>query len=337
MARSERCFWEKTQQLFLGIYQKQLARIWRRIPHSARNRQVMRTFGRHVDRVTHRSANRSQHFATFFLRNRPELELLRRLVERLPPQGSLDITIVACSKGAEVYSKAWVIRSARPDISLQIRAIDISPEIISFARHGIYSLSFSDETDSTSADAVRQKVDISQIPSSDRESWILRGVSREEIESIFDINGDKLSVKPWLREGITWLVSDANDPGLLASIGPQDMVVANNFLCHMTPSAAEKCLVNIGRLVKPGGFLFVAGIDLGVRTKVARLQGWAPVTELIREIHDGDDALRGGWPLQYWGVEPFDSKRAHWQLRYAAVFQVGAALSEKPENALQRP
>jgi hypothetical protein len=76
--------------------------------------------------------------------------------------------------------------------------------------------------------------------------------------------------------------------------------VANRFLCHMHPEEAEECLCNLARLVKPGGYLFVSGVDLGVRTKVARELGWRPVTELISEIHEGDPSLRRGWPLEYW-------------------------------------
>src|SRR5207245_1507271 len=103
------------------------------------------------------------------------------------------------------------------------------------------------------------------------------------------------------------------------------MVVANNFLCHMDPPNAERCLRNIARLVKPGGYLFVSGIDLDVRTRVAREMGWKPVTELIREIHEGDAHLTRDWPLQYWGLEPLDETRRDWTVRYASVFQ----LSEK--------
>lgn len=119
--------------------------------------------------------------------------------------------------------------------------------------------------------------------------------------------------------------SDAGDPQLIGSLGLQDLVVANRFLCHMQPAAAEKCLRNVARLVKPGGYLFVSGIDLDVRTKVARDLGWKPVTDLIREIHDGDVSLRRGWPLEYCGLEPFDDRQPDWQMRYASVFQIGEA------------
>jgi len=55
-------------------------------------------------------------------------------------------------------------------------------------------------------------------------------------------------------------------------------MVANWFLCHMHPEEAEECLRNLARLVKPGGYLFVSGVDLSVRSKVARDLGERPVT-----------------------------------------------------------
>ena len=34
---------------------------------------------------------------------------------------------------------------------------------------------------------------------------------------------------------------------------------------------------------------------------------WEPVTELLREIYEGDVSLMNGWPLEWWGQEPFMS------------------------------
>ena len=77
--------------------------------------------------------------------------------------------------------------------------------------------------------------------------------------------------------------------------------------------------------MKPGGYLFVSGVDLNVRTRVARSMNWKPVLDLLREIHEGDFSLLNGWPLGYWATEPFNESRPDWQIRYASVFQVGKA------------
>ena len=139
---------------------------------------------------------------------------------------------------------------------------------------------------------------------------------------MFDWEGDQAKVKSWLRKGIDWRLGDAADPELNRGLGPQDMVVANNFLCHMAPADAEKCLRSIGQLVSPGGYLFVSGVDLDVRTKVALDLGWEPVVELMAEIHDGDLSVRADWPWQWWGLEPLNRRRHDWQTRYATAFRI---------------
>ena len=51
----------------------------------------------------------------------------------------------------------------------------------------------------------------------------------------------RAAIKPWLRDGVTWQVGDASDPNLITSLGPQDLVVANNFLCHMPAAECSGC------------------------------------------------------------------------------------------------
>lgn len=318
---------------FLKLYLRQLRRIWRHLPSGWAASPLGKAYGKHVDRIVHLASDRQQYFATFFLRNRPELELLVRLIDRKPHGARLDMTILACSKGAEVYSMAWAIRSARPDLQLHITAVDISPQIVEFAKTGVYSLSRALDSASTNAHPAAEPSDAGWNTFTDQNAWIFERVSPEEMASMFDVNGEEASVRPWLREGITWLCGDASDARLAATLGPQDIVVANRFLCHMHPPQAHRCLTNIGTLVKPGGNLFVYGLDIDVRTAVARENGWTPIQDLMREIHDGDISIRAAWPLQYWSLEPLDTRRPDWQLRYASVFRIGTAPSASEHSA----
>jgi chemotaxis methyl-accepting protein methylase len=247
------------------------------------------------------SARRQQYFGTFFLRNRPALELMRRLARERDHGSTLRIAVLGCSIGAEVYSILWIIRSARPDLKVLLDAVDISKEILSFAEKGIYT------------------PDTSQLVGAS----IFERLTEAEMVEMFDWEGDRAKIKSWLREGITWQLRDAVDPELIKILGPQDMVVASNFLCHMASADAEKCLANIAQLVSPGGHLFVSGVDLDVRTKTALDLGWEPVRELIVEIHDGDRSVRADWPWDWWGLEPLNRKRHDWQTRYAAAFRIG--------------
>jgi SAM-dependent methyltransferase len=259
----------------------------------------LRRYGEFSARVARAHDRRGQAFSTYFLRNRPALELMRRLVERRPRQDALRVAVLGCSTGPEAYSVAWGVRTAQPDVKLVLHAMDISPDAVEIARRGSYSVNDPELM----------------------ESNILERMTGAEIEDMFDRDGDVVSVKPWLREGIEWRVGDAGKVRARDLLGLQDIVVASNFLCHMAPTAAEQCLRNIARLVRPGGYLFVSGIDLEVRTKVAADLGWRPVQELIEDIHDGDACMKTYWPWHYAGLEPLNKKRSDWKLRYATAFQ----------------
>jgi chemotaxis methyl-accepting protein methylase len=246
------------------------------------------------------AAKRQQYFGTFFLRNRPALELMCRLAKQKADGSTLKITVLACSMGAEVYSILWTIRSARPDLKVSLSAVDISTEILALAEQGIYA---------------PNAPDLVGAP-------IFERMTAHEKQKMFDWEGDHAKVKSWLREGIVWRLGDAADPELIRGLGPQDIVVASNFLCHMAPADAEKCLRNIGQLVSPGGYLFVLGVDLDIRTKVALELRWEPLAELMSEIHDGDPSVRADWPWHWWGLEPLNRKRHDWRIRYAGVFRI---------------
>lgn len=304
-------------------------RVWKHLPVSLRPLRPVRLYGRHVHALVTRLAERTQSHGTFFFRNRPELELLRQLVARKEHGANLQLSVLACSKGAEVYSMAWTIRSARPDLKLKLHAVDISPEIVEFARNGIYSTRKLPVAGRVCPAAASEEDELTWETYRDQgvgqDLWIFERTTEDEMRAMFDKEGEHVKIKSWLKEGITWQTGDANDPELSQTLGPQDIVVANRFLCHMASAAAERCLRNIARMVKPGGYLFVSGVDLDVRAKVARDLGWKPIPELLREVHEGDASLREGWPLQWWGLEPFCPDVPDWGLRFASVFQITEA------------
>jgi chemotaxis methyl-accepting protein methylase len=285
-----------------GFYLRLNRRIWEIIPIGLRNSYPLRAYGGWLHSQVRLLAARQQYFGTFFLRNRPALELMQRLAEEKAEGSTLRIAVVACSIGAEVYSILWIIRSARPDLKILVQAVDISKDILNFAEKGVYV------------------PDTCELVGSS----IFERLTADEMEHIFDFEGEEATVKPWLREGVTWRVGDASSPELIHALGPHDIVVANNFLCHMEAPAAENCLRNVAGLVDRGGYLFVSGVDLEVRAKVAHELGWQPIPDSLEQIHDGDPSVRRDWPSCWWGLEPLDRRRPDWQLRYAAVFRIPA-------------
>jgi SAM-dependent methyltransferase len=278
-------------------------RIWERLPSRARDLRPVRAYGAWLHTLVCERGDREMYLGTYFLRNRPALELMRRVIEKEEQGGRIRIAVLGCSIGVEVYSILWTLRSARPDLELAVSAVDIVEEVVQVAERGVYSLEASEMVG---------------FP-------IFNGLSEAERREMFDWDGDEARIKAWLHEGVTWQVGDASDPNLIPSLGPQDLVVANNFLCHMPPQTAQLCLRNLSQLVTPGGYLFATGVDLDVRAKVALELGWEPIRELRAEIHDGDPFVRADWPLHWWGLEPLDRRRSDWEARYSAMFRIGTA------------
>jgi chemotaxis methyl-accepting protein methylase len=208
--------------------------------------------------------------------------------------------VLGCSTGAEAYSIAWKILSARPELPLILNAIDISEEAVQLAKSGVYSFGSPRFTGAN----------------------VFEGIGEAEIPELFDRDEDVVRVKSHIKDVIRWSVGDATNPDIAYMLGPQDIVVANNFLCHMERFIAEKCLHNIARLVDNRGYIFVSGIDLDIKTKVAKQRGWKPIEELLEEVHHGDPRMVRDWPFNYSSLEPLNKKRRDWKTRYAQVFEV---------------
>lgn len=287
----------------LNAYLRLNRYIWRKLPAQITELGFVRWYGTLLHRLVRMQNVRGQLLHTFFLRNRATLELIARVVARRRTTADvLKVAVLGCSAGAEAYSVAWKIRSTCPNMKLALRAVDISRRAVDLARGGVYSQATAQITGTDPFDRMTEA----------------------EIDELFDRRDDGLAIKPWLREGIKWDVCDVSKPEIVDLLGPQEIVVANNFLCHMDAPAAEACLRNIASLVGPNGYLFVSGIDIEVRTRVANDLGWLPLTELIEEIHQGDPRMATDWPWNYSALEPLNKRRRDWQLRYAAAFQLSA-------------
>jgi len=287
----------------IGAFLRVNQSIWNCIPATAIDHRPVRACGGALHALVRRWATRRHYTGTFFLRNRPQLELICRLSADRESASMLHIAVLGCSTGAEVYSIVATLRSARPFFKVDLHAVDISPAVVAVAREGAYP-----RTSPGSANAT-----------------IFDRLTPAERQAMFEEDAEQLRVRSWIKERVAWHVGDAADPAIAALIGPQDIVVANNFLCHMSPRDAERCLRKIVRLVSPGGYLIVSGVDLDVRARVAADLGWQPVTDLLEDIHDGDAAVRRDWPAQYWGLEPLNKRRRDWRVRYATAFRVTGA------------
>jgi chemotaxis methyl-accepting protein methylase len=288
--------------------------VWKRLPASAKATAPGHAYGTFLHSVVCRFSDRAQYHGTYFLRNRPEMDLLSSLAAEKARNGQLKIAVLGCSNGAEAYSILWTVRKANPQLEVAMYASDIAPDILAIAKRGVYSLTSNDLMDSA----------------------IFERITEQEMQEMFDrLDDDLVSVKPWIRKGIDFQLADAGDPGLAARVGTYPIVVANRFLCHMPPELAERCLRNLVSLVEPGGYLFVSGVDLAIRAKVALDLEWTPVMSAIAEVHEGDPSVRRDWPWHWWGLEPFTRTRRDWNIRYASVFKIGEAVAMSAEPVLR--
>lgn len=235
---------------------------------------------------------------TYFFRNRAELELLNDIFNRLKPTEDLKITVVGCSEGAEVFTIIYTHHKARPGEEVKVSAFDISESALEIAKSGRFNAN----------------------------SRVLSTLTDEEANGLFDKVGDDLQVKDQFRN-VDWYLQDPTREPIASKHPKQDIVVANRLLFHMGRKEQYRALKAIASMIRPGGYLFVSGVDLGVRTRIAKEFELQPITDLIEEIHAGDETMTMDWPFQRWGLEPLDKRERNWMTRYCSVFQVPQSTS----------
>lgn len=281
--------------------------LWNAIPRTVRSLRVTQAVGGLIHwRVRRLQARDAGAAYTCFFRNPAQLEVLRDIVIRKPAGAPLRMAVLGCSTGAELYSAVWVARTVRPPHEVRAAGVDILPTHVEKAACGVYQL----------------------------DSKEVVGIPPASYQRLFTQEANALRVQDWVREGVSWRVGDVCSPEFLADLGLQDIVLANNFLCHLSPGQAGACLRNIARIVAPNGYLFVWGVDLDVRSRVVRELGLVPVLANLERIHTADDGAVKSWPLRYWGAEPINKRRPDWPLRYTTIFKVPAgAARPRGENA----
>lgn len=267
--------------------------LWTLVPESFRQSRLGLLWGRAIFRITG-LRKRRQLTTTWFFRNRPELAQLAELVQQMPDPGTLRMTVVGCSEGAEVYSILYILSKTCADLPVKLQAYDICEEALMIARGGRYS----------SADNILS---------------LTRDHERDEL---FDKDNDELVIKQQFRDQVEWQSADPTREPVLSRIEKQDIVIANRLLFHMPPDEQYRVLQVIADMVRPGGYLFVSGLDLQVRTDLAKKRYWQPVTDNIEAIHSADSSMTRDWPFRYWGLEPFDKKHPDWSIRYCSIFRM---------------
>lgn len=267
--------------------------LWKRSPKAIRHGRLGLLWGRLIFFLVDKQADHLQLTTTYFFRNRPELKLLADISTR---HNNLNLTVIGCSEGAEVLSIVHTLRKARPNIKLNVQAFDISQAAIDIARQGVFP----------------------------RESRLFKYTTAAELEELFEQIGETLKVKAVYREDVSWHHADPTREPTISKLPKQDIVFINRLLFHMSKAEAERCLRAAASLVRQDGYLFVSGVNLDLRSRIAQEQGWRQITDYLEEIHSGDETMTNDWPFRRWGLEPLDKRRNDWALRYCSVFQIAS-------------
>ncbi len=275
-------------------------RLWRLVPAGLQERPPASSVNRWIHTLIRKFSPRKQYHVTRFLRYPPTLLTIRDLVSAYPFGAQVRLCVMGCSTGAELYSVLWAMRTARRDLKILPTGIDIAESVIEKAKAGRYS-------------------------ANDPE---LDGLPKELWSELFDITQSELTIKDAIAAGVEWIVGDVRDDGLRVQLGPQDIVVANNFLIHMREDEATPCLRKVVQFVRPGGLLLCRGVDLDIRERIARQFSFEPISLRIDEIHNVGLRERRSWPWDYWGLEPLDRTRKDWARRYATIFRVPSASTQ---------
>jgi chemotaxis protein methyltransferase CheR len=185
---------------------------------------------------------------TYFRREADQLEALvgKLLPNLLQQRPSLRIWSAACSTGEEPLTLCGMMNGRDLLPRVQIVASDISQRALAIAQNGRYS--------GRSLRAID--------PSNS--SWL-------------DFDGRIATVKPALRECVTFRQLNLTDTASIARLGQFDVILCRNVLIYFRDATIKQVVQALSAALTPGGYLLV-----GASESLLRLG-----TDLICEEHGG--------------------------------------------------
>lgn len=242
----------------------------------------------------------SAHTYTCFYRSPTQLETLSGAVldflghpERTGTR--LEIVLMACSNGAEVYTIASWLSHQVPQLDFHITASDLHQSMADKATLGEY----------TAEEALQSE-------------YITPGF----IAQTFDRKGELYVVKPALRAKATFSQANLLDSeGLKGRFGPAHLVLAQNVLFHLSPDNARIAFDNLYSMLGPRGALLVEGMDPDLRVELTEKYGLEPLAANRRRIYSETRVhTPPDWWNYYWGSEPYFPLRHDKERRYGTIF-----------------
>jgi chemotaxis protein methyltransferase CheR len=172
---------------------------------------------------------------TSWFRDREPFTALTDVVlpELMPARSNRTLRIwsAASSSGQEAYSLAMTMQQALPaGWQYQIMGTDISTEMIKRAGAGEYS-----------------QVEVN------------RGLPAQLLVHFFTRSGTGWRVNPALRQNVTFQQMNLAAP--LPSMAPFDVIFLRNILIYFDVETKRTVLRNVGRLLRPDGYLFLGAAE----------------------------------------------------------------------------
>ena len=190
--------------------------------------------------------------------------VLPALLKERANQKHIRIWCAACSSGQEPYSLGMLLKEKAAQLAgwrVEITATDISREMLTKARRGVYS-----------------------------QFEVQRGLPIANLVKYFAQDGDKWTISAELRNMVQY--REFNLLESPRSLGMFDVVFCRNVLIYFDQPTKAKVLDGIGGVMRPDGYLFLGGAEtvLGVTDQFAPISGMRGIYG--RVARDGAGALR---------------------------------------------
>ena len=271
----------------------QLMRI-NELNHWLFNFAPSRWIGRHIYDWQRRHQLRAQSSSTKFFRNLQQLAALEGPLANLTKTGNLSVLVAGCSYGCEAYSLGGLLALRFPRLNWRITAVDISHEALKIAEAARY----------TSQHGLGSPRD---------------NLEKQLEAGLFKRSGDEWTVVADIRERISFAYSDVLSAEF-RQFKNYDLVLGQNFMIHMNDASAKSALASLVAAARPGGVLFLGGMDLETKTNLLAPHQLVPLDWNIVEIHEDDNMRRLAWPWNYWSLEPIHPHDRNYLTRYSTIF-----------------
>jgi chemotaxis protein methyltransferase CheR len=190
---------------------------------------------------------------SFFFRDKTPFEaftgtMLPHLLRNRPAAQALRIWCAAASTGQEPYSLAMLIKENGAKLAgrrIEILATDISNEVLTRAKAGVYS-----------------------------QFEVQRGLSVQYLVKYFAKEGEAWRIAPDIRSMVDFRYMNLLKP--FTGMGLFDIVFCRNVLIYFEPATKLDVLTRIGRVLRPDGFLVLGGAE----TVVGLTDDFRPVPSL---------------------------------------------------------